>query len=399
MIDSPLTSGTPNGSPSEMSVAATNASSAQASHPAQRFQFTGSGGEYFRIWIVNVLLTIVTLGIYSAWAKVRRLRYFYNNTRLAGSSFDFRGSPIAILKGRVIAFLLLLLIQVPFLGAVVLIFYFALLPWFIYRSMRFHLANTTYRNLRFAFMGTAGGIYRAILFPIAIILISVVMSFIVHFASRGIGSVMLAISIFAFYGIGPYIQYRIRAYVTAGSRMGTAQFGLHVGPGRYYLAYVVAVGYWIAYVAVAFAILATVFGLDLSSLQGTMDAIKEGSIPHRVAMIILLAVFYIGMLAVVPLVQGMLQNTVWSGTSLERKAFQSDLRVANYVVTWLGVTILTVITIGLYRPFAVVQLARLRLEALSWQGSPDDLIAVQRAGSDAAAGAEITDMMDVDFGF
>lgn len=116
-------------------------------------------------------------------------------------------------------------------------------------------------------------------------------------------------------------------------------------------------------------------------------------------MIILLAVFYIGMLAVVPLVQGMLQNTVWSGTSLERKAFQSDLRVANYVVTWLGVTILTVITIGLYRPFAVVQLARLRLEALSWQGSPDDLIAVQRAGSDAAAGAEITDMMDVDFGF
>ena len=48
-------------------------------------QFTGSGSEYFKIWIVNVLLTIVTLGIYSAWAKVRRLRYFYNNTRFAGS--------------------------------------------------------------------------------------------------------------------------------------------------------------------------------------------------------------------------------------------------------------------------------------------------------------------------
>ena len=57
---------------------------ANAPSPVQRFEFTGSGSEYFKIWIVNVLLTIVTLGIYSAWAKVRRLRYFYNNTRFAG---------------------------------------------------------------------------------------------------------------------------------------------------------------------------------------------------------------------------------------------------------------------------------------------------------------------------
>ncbi len=41
-----------------------------------RFEFTGDGREYFRIWIVNVSLTVITLGIYSAWAKVRRMRYF-----------------------------------------------------------------------------------------------------------------------------------------------------------------------------------------------------------------------------------------------------------------------------------------------------------------------------------
>lgn len=38
--------------------------------------FSATGSEYFRIWIVNLLLSIVTLGIYSAWAKVRRNRYF-----------------------------------------------------------------------------------------------------------------------------------------------------------------------------------------------------------------------------------------------------------------------------------------------------------------------------------
>lgn len=40
-------------------------------------EFTGTAGEYFGIWIVNILLTIVTVGFYSAWAKVRRKRYFY----------------------------------------------------------------------------------------------------------------------------------------------------------------------------------------------------------------------------------------------------------------------------------------------------------------------------------
>jgi uncharacterized membrane protein YjgN (DUF898 family) len=45
------------------------------------FRFTGTGGEYFRIWIVNVMLSVVTFGIYSAWAKARRLQYFYRHTR------------------------------------------------------------------------------------------------------------------------------------------------------------------------------------------------------------------------------------------------------------------------------------------------------------------------------
>src|SRR4051812_18779611 len=66
-------------------------------------EFTASAGEYFRIWMVNLALTILTPGIYSAWAKVRKKRYFYGHTRIDGDNFDYRANPIAILKGRVIA--------------------------------------------------------------------------------------------------------------------------------------------------------------------------------------------------------------------------------------------------------------------------------------------------------
>ena len=31
------------------------------------FSFTGRAGEYFRIWIVSLCLSLLTLGIYSAW--------------------------------------------------------------------------------------------------------------------------------------------------------------------------------------------------------------------------------------------------------------------------------------------------------------------------------------------
>src|SRR5437667_6745528 len=82
---------------------------ANAAGPEKRYavEFSASAGEYFRIWIVNLALTILTLGIYSAWAKVRKRRYFYAHTHIAGESFEYRGRPVAILKGRLIAVALL----------------------------------------------------------------------------------------------------------------------------------------------------------------------------------------------------------------------------------------------------------------------------------------------------
>ena len=70
--------------------------------------FNGKAGEYFGIWIVNLLLTLITFGVYSPWAKVRRKKYFYNNTLIDNVGFDYHAKPIAILKGRAIAFVLFL---------------------------------------------------------------------------------------------------------------------------------------------------------------------------------------------------------------------------------------------------------------------------------------------------
>ncbi len=70
----------------------------------RRGEFRGSAGEYFGIWIVNILLTIITVGIYSAWAKVRRNRYFYGNSYVDGHSFDYHAKGLQIFIGRAIVF-------------------------------------------------------------------------------------------------------------------------------------------------------------------------------------------------------------------------------------------------------------------------------------------------------
>lgn len=361
----------------------------------QRFEFTGSGSEYFKIWIVNVLLTIVTLGIYSAWAKVRRLRYFYNNTRFAGSSFDFHGSPIAILKGRIIAVILLVGLQVPILNFIVLAIYFAALPWLLQRSLRFHMANTSYRNLRFAFLGTVKGAYTAMLLPIGFFIIAGAISGLAMWKSPAIGGVLLVLTMLGFYGLLPYLQYRMRRYYTEGAHAGASPFALHIGAGQYYVVYLVAIGFMMALGAVAGVLallVGTTAGLDIMTMA------KGGDLPMGKLIFtgILVGSIYLLMLAVGPLIVAMLQNTIWRGTSLAGQRFKSDVPVPKFMLKWLGQTFLTVVTLGLYRPFAVVNLARMRIEAMAWTGTADSMIAVLREGNQKAVGSEVSDLMNID---
>ncbi len=128
-------------------------------------RFTGSAGEYFRIWIVNILLTLLTLGIYGAWAKVRTRRYFYANTLLDGESFHYLAKPGVILKGHLLvgAALLVLFLakyQSPMLYSLVFGVALSVLPYLLFKAHRFRARNSAYRNIRFRFLGNVRGAYK-----------------------------------------------------------------------------------------------------------------------------------------------------------------------------------------------------------------------------------------------
>jgi uncharacterized membrane protein YjgN (DUF898 family) len=149
-----------------------------ASHPLQAMpvQFTGAAGGYFRVWLVNLLLTILTLGIWSAWAKVRTTRWFLRHTQVNGHAFDYHATGGQILMGRLIALgvmlvytgLSLLSPVVEWLMFIVLVF---ALPWAINAGLRFHAGMTSWSNVRFGFCGRYGGALLAfLLMPMAVML-------------------------------------------------------------------------------------------------------------------------------------------------------------------------------------------------------------------------------------
>ncbi len=129
--------------------------------------FTGSGREYFRVWIVNVLLSIVTLGLYTPWARRRTAQYFYSHTQVAGSPLEFVAEQRRMVFGFLAFAGLYLSYQLAVetgqqLAASLLMFGFALLAPFLWASaMRFRLGATRWRGIRLAFTATWKEVYIA----------------------------------------------------------------------------------------------------------------------------------------------------------------------------------------------------------------------------------------------
>ena len=127
----------------------------------QALEFTGGVGEYYGVVILNFLLTLITVGIYSPWAKVRKLRYFHSNTQFMEEGFQFLATGKQLFIGRIIAILALIafsLIELlPVIGIYLsLIIVFIALPYVLNRSVGFKARNVAWRDVRFGWDGSFG---------------------------------------------------------------------------------------------------------------------------------------------------------------------------------------------------------------------------------------------------
>lgn len=340
--------------------------------PPEKFSFTGSGSEYFRIWIVNLLLTILTLGIYSAWAKVRKTRYFYDNTKVAGSSFDYHGNPVAILKGRIVAVLFFAAYNVAFyvsdaVGFAMLGILLLVGPWLLWKSLQFKLYNSSYRGIRFGFRGTLGKVYLTyLLLPI--------------------------LALFSLYLLAPYMHQQMKKFQHDESRYGSTHFSFHGTAGSFYKAYFIV--FLIALAGVI--VIGLGFGSTLVAIYsaGSMEQAGAGAIG---AFAFLVFALYVWMFLLFPIFLTILQNLIWNKTRLGGHQFKSEMRVGRMIFIALTNILGIVLTLGLFIPFAQVRTMKYRIESMTLipAGNLESFIADAQAQA-SATGEGMADLLDFD---
>lgn len=304
--------------------------------PATHPQFHGDGGTLFGIHLKNLLLTIVTLGIYSFWARADVRQYLYAQTSVGHDRFAYHGNGGELFKGWIRAVGLLLLVFLvagiiswvagEIAGAIAgygtaALFIF---PLAMIGSRRYRLSRTSWRGIRFSFRGDYA-----------------------EFMKVYVPGILLTLVTLGLYY--PFFHANVRRYVVDATRFGSGQFtftgeggdlfGRHLA---LYLLLPLTLGfYW--YWHVAFR--------------------------HR---------YY------------------WEHTGFGTARFTSTMRGGDLLVFSLVNTFLTMITLGIAYPWVQARTMVFQCERLGIAGMEAFDAAQQDAQAAGVTGEGLSDMMDVE---
>jgi uncharacterized membrane protein YjgN (DUF898 family) len=340
-------------------------------------KFLGTGKEYFRIWIVNLFLTVITLGIYAAWAKVRTRQYFYANTYLAGHQFEYLANPVGILKGNLImagAFMIYSLTNhlAPRYGFLVVLIFFPFLPFLIYQALRFYLHNSAYRDIRFRFLGTLSESYKTYL------LLPALMPF-----TLGL--------------VYPYWAFRKKKYFLNNAAYGTTCTTFNGISKPFYSSYLNAglMGVCSFFIFIAVGVVAV----------RLFDPSKGKPFTHPpqtffiiITLIMMIAIFFF-MNLILQYIYARLTNYSLNNTRLGNIRFKSSIETKDLL--WIQVTNMAaiVLSLGLLIPWAKIRRARYILDNLIVlvTGSLDEFTAAMDA-DESALGDSATGFFDMEIG-
>lgn len=182
---------------------------------AHTLAFRGRAGSLLGIHIVNVFLTLLTLGVYSFWAKARVRRYLFAQTELHGDRFAFHGRGLEMLVGFVKAIIvfglpLAALQYLPHLAdagrAVAVMASIAayalvslIIPVARTGARRYRLSRTSWRSIRFSFRGRTVEFVRIYV----------------------VGALLTVLTLGLYY---PVFATRNQAFLVRHSHFGTARF-------------------------------------------------------------------------------------------------------------------------------------------------------------------------------
>jgi uncharacterized membrane protein YjgN (DUF898 family) len=336
------------------------------------FEFTGKAGEYFRIWIVNIALTVLTLGIYSAWAKVRKNRYIYGSTLLQGVPFEYLADPVRILIGRIIVFGLFALLMVVTYFALPMFFLLwplgaIVFPWIIIRALTFKARNSAYRNIRFNFKAR----YRS---------------------AAGVFLGWAILVSFSFGLLYPYFVFRKKRFVVEHASFGQTELSFMAGAGQFYAPYIIA-----GLIAFIGGMIAVVVLIPL--MQGIYYESPDASVNPFIGYIPTLVMYLFVYMPAFVYVRTKITNIFWSHTYIGNSLLECNLETPNMIYLYLTNAVAIIFSLGLLIPWATIRMTRYKLERLKLHAVEDlESFTAGEQQQISATGEEISEFFDFDIG-
>jgi uncharacterized membrane protein YjgN (DUF898 family) len=251
-------------------------------------------------------------------------------------------------------------------------------------ALRFRLRNTRYRGLRFNFSGSAARAYPAYLPPLLIFLMPAVL---VALDPRG----SLMGLLIPLYIAWPLMHGAMKRYQHQHLEFGSKQASFELRKRTFYKPYFAVLGLGLAGILIAAVIIVLL-------MWALITFVGQEKGPVWAAMLGGAIGAYLIYLIAGPYIQVRVSNMVWSNTTFPGLTISSHLKARAYIRLQTSNTILTLLTLGLYRPFAVVRAYKYRLAHMTVQtdGSFEHTAAGVTNSSRAANSDGVADFLGVD---
>jgi uncharacterized membrane protein YjgN (DUF898 family) len=301
----------------------------------KRLIYHGKGGELFILFLKNFFLTVITVGIYSFWARTNVQKYFASRLEWSDERFSFHGTGkerfIGFVKAAgllILALLLLyvikqllLFVPIPYFSMIVeYLLTFSLLigliPFIIVGNRRYLTSRTAYRNLRFGFDGRSLEVAKIYL--------------------KGVALTIITLGIYY-----PWFFAEKEAYLIGNTRYGNTHFGFESDGKEIFFIYLKGIFLSI----ITLGIYASWFMADL-------------------------------------------QNYIWNRTSVQGKKFQSDITGGRIFGNILLSYLIIIITFGFGFAWVVVRMSKLFTETISLEAEVDFTTIEAQADLTASATSE-----------
>lgn len=337
-----------------------------------KIEFRGTGGELLPIILLNLLLTIITLGIYRFWAKTNVRDFIWSKTYFDGEPFEYTGTGGELFKGFLTVFILFMLAYLGFVflllpmlmslppvvaGILGITLYLAMI-WLmgvaVYRAHYYRMSRTKWRGIRGAQIGSS--------------------------SSYGWLTLKYLFLLIVTFGLAtPYVTVKLFNHITSNKRMGSGVFSSTAEVGRLYKTFIPCL--ILAYICGGY------FGFQ--AFQAKLAGNDAGFFINYILAFLSVVIIFIWY-------EVKLMNQLYSGIKFQNMEFNFNLSVISYVKFALINLVIIIFTLGIAAPIVMMRWSRLTCENLSFSGNIDLESITQSPEEGPSMGEGLVEAFDID---